>query len=80
MSCLSFRVCERTKFLILGADNSGNKLVNESPRSALRITVWVAIGLDGTLGSCFVEMMIAEQSQLSRSTIVKCLKSSTSPN
>ena len=53
MSCSSFRVSEQTEFPVLGADNPGNELVNESPRSVLKVTVWMAIGWDGIIGSYF---------------------------
>ena len=64
---------------LLGADNPGNELVNESPRSALKVTVRMAIGWDDIIGP-FSKMTRTEQSRLIRLTIVDCLKSSTSLN
>ena len=59
-----------------GVQNPRNELVNKSPRSVLKVTVWVAIGWDDIIELTFLKMMMAEQSQLAKSTMVKCLKSS----
>ena len=68
----------KQNFRYRGVDNSGNEFVNESPRSVLKITAWVAIGWDGI--HTFLKMMMTEQLQLTRSTIDKRLKSSTYQN
>jgi len=39
----------------------GDELVDESRRSVLKVTVWVAIGLYGIIGSYFLRMMMTEQ-------------------
>ena len=43
------------QFPLWGFDNPGNKLINESPRSVLKVTGKKAIGWNGIIGPYFFE-------------------------
>ena len=45
----------KQNFRYWGADNPRNKLVNEIPRSVLKVMVWVAVGWNGITGPYFFE-------------------------
>ena len=42
-------------FRYWGTENPGNELIDESPRSVLKVTMWVAIGWYGIIGPYFFE-------------------------
>ena len=54
MSYLSGKV-NKQNFRYWGTENPSNEIVDESPRSVLKVAVWVAIGWYGIIGPYFFE-------------------------
>ena len=56
MICLlMFLVVNKQNFRYWGTDNPNNEIVDESPRSELKVTVWVAVDWYGIIGPYFFE-------------------------